>query len=77
MSKIAEFVKRYPLKRRAQFALMTLVALFVATMNWRFEAAKVIAMSAMTAACLFDLKGRWFVLLFGIGVGDLLLYLSC
>jgi hypothetical protein len=75
MPKIAEFVKGYPLKRRALFALTTCAVLCVATMNWRLEAAKVIEIGAFTAACLFDLKGKWSMFFWGIAVGDTLLYL--
>ncbi len=75
MPKIAEVVKGYPLKRRALFTLMTFLALLFATMNWQFEAAKVISLGAFTAACLFDPRGKWCMFFVGIGVGDLLLYL--
>jgi len=44
-------------------------------MDWRLEAAKVIEISAFTAACLFDLKGKWSMFFWGIAVGDTLLYL--
>jgi hypothetical protein len=75
MHKITEAVRSYPLKRRALFALTMCASLFIATMNWHFEPAKVIAICAATGACLFDLKGKWFMFLGGICVGDMLLYL--
>jgi hypothetical protein len=69
-------VRSYPIKKRAIFALSTCAALLLATLNWKFEPAKTIAICAIVVGCLFDIRGRWSMLFFGIGIGDLLLYVS-
>ena len=69
-------VRGYPLKRRVFFTLSTCIALLIATLNWKFEPAKIISICAFSVACLFDLRGRWSMLFWGIGIGDLLLYVS-
>jgi hypothetical protein len=65
---------RYPMKRRVIGALTTVAALLIVTLNWRFDSAKVIAVSALTVARLFDPKGGWAIFFYGVGAGDLLLY---
>ncbi len=70
-----ETVRRYPLKMRAGFASSVCVSLLLGTINWKFEPAKTIVICAFTVACLFDIRGKWFMLFTGIGVGDLMLYL--
>ena len=73
-SKIAAAVECYPFRRHAILALSTCISLLIVTMNWPFEPAKSIAICAFTVGCLFDLRGKWPMLFFGIGIGDLLLY---
>jgi hypothetical protein len=73
-AKITAAVKCYPLKKRAIKALSNCVLLLVVTITWRFEPAKTIAICAYTIGWLFDLRGKWSMLFFGIGIGDLLLY---
>jgi hypothetical protein len=73
-AKIAAAVKRYPLKRRATFALSTCISLLIVTINWPFEPAKTISICAPTVACLFDIRGKWFMFFTGIAIGNLLLY---
>jgi hypothetical protein len=73
MFQIAEVARQF--KKRAIFALTMCIMLTVVTLDWRFEAAKVIAMCATVTACVFDRKGKWFWFLCGIALGDLLLYL--
>lgn len=72
---VAAATKSYPLRRRAAFALSICISLLLGTISWRFEPAKVIAICAFTAACFFDIRGKWFMFFTGIGVGDMLLYL--
>lgn len=73
-SKVAAAVKCYPLKRRAIFALSTCISLLIVTINWQFEPAKTIGIGAFTVACIFDIRGKWFMFFAGIGTGVLLLY---
>jgi hypothetical protein len=68
--------KAYPAKRRILSALGTMAALLIVSWSWRFEWAKIFAISAFTAARLFDVKGRWFAFFSGLGLGDLLLYFA-
>lgn len=75
-NQIFSSIKRYPLKKRVIFAASTCAVLLVGSMNWKFEPAKTIVISALSIACLFDLRGRWSMFFWGIGIGDLLLYLS-
>jgi hypothetical protein len=71
---VAAATKSYPLRRRAAFALSISISLLLGTISWRFEPAKFIVICASTTACFFDIRGRWFTLFMGIGVGDMLLY---
>jgi hypothetical protein len=71
---VAAATKVYPLKRRAAFALSICISLLLGTISWRFEPAKSIVICASTAACFFDIRGKWFMFFTGIGIGDLLLY---
>jgi hypothetical protein len=73
-NEINDAVTRYPLRRRILSALTTLGIFLIVSTRWRFDWAKIIALSAFTAARLFNLRGRWSIFLHGIGIGDLLLY---
>ena len=73
--RIALAAKSYPFKERAVSALLLCISLLVVSVKWHFEPAKIIALCAFTVSRLFDIKGRWFTLFMGIGVGDMLLYL--
>lgn len=70
-----ENVRSYPFKRRTISALTMCIVLLVTTADWHFEPAKTIAIGSGSIARLFDIKGRWFMLFFGICIGDMLLYL--
>lgn len=72
--RIGHIVEGYPVKKRLWSVLLTLAGLLLATVIWPSEPAKIIAISAFTAARFFDLRGRWSLFFDGIGVGDLLLY---
>jgi hypothetical protein len=74
-AKIAAAVKCYPFKRRAIFASSICISLVVGTISWQFEPAKLIVICAFVTASLFDIRGKWFMFLTGIGIGDLLLYM--
>jgi hypothetical protein len=71
---VAAATKSYPFRRRAIFALSICIPILLGTISWRFEPAKIISICAFTFACFFDIRGRWFTLFMGIGVGDMLLY---
>jgi len=73
---ISSTVQGYPFKRRAGLALETCVVLLVATLNWKFGLAMTISICSSSVAFLFDLKGKWFMFFLGIGIGNLLLYVS-
>ena len=75
-NRISLAVQGYPFNRRVLSAVSACVVLLVVTLNWKFEPAKTIAVCAVSVACLFDRKGKWFWFSWGIGIGDLLLYLS-
>ncbi len=75
LSQIADVAKKYPIKKRALFALSMFLMLSLGTIGWRFEPAKVIATCAAVIACFFDRNGKWFWFFVGIALGDLLLYL--
>jgi hypothetical protein len=74
--RISSAAQDYPFKRRVLSALTMCAVLLTVTWNWRFEPAKTIAICALTIACLFDRKGRWFMFFFGIAVGNMILYQS-
>jgi hypothetical protein len=73
---LSDIVRGYPLKRRAVSALTTLAILLIVGLNRHFDWAIAIAIAAFTTARLFDLKGRWSIFFYGLGVGDLLLYVA-
>jgi hypothetical protein len=73
---ISSAAQGYPFKTRVVFAFTTCLALLISTLNWKFEPSKTIAICSFTVACFFDRKGKWWMLFLGIGIGDLMLYVS-
>jgi len=74
-AKVTEAVKCYPFNRRISFTLSICISFLVATISWRFESAKAIALFAFGISGLFEFRSKWFMFFLGIALGDMLLYL--
>ena len=82
--KVIAASENYPIKMRLLSASLTCaVTLLITVKNWhfgtlnrQFEPWKTIAICAFTVAWLFEPKKRWNLFFLGVGIGDVLLYLS-